>query len=463
MKRTSWPRQRRTTASTAAALWAVTLGTALYVAAAVFLRTDSNRATAVIAAVLLLVIAAMTLRAIRRIPPRSVPKLPKSPDNAEKKVRRRLTQRRWETAAHEAGIAVEDRSNPDQRIIRTPRVTAASSTLLGVRLDLATLPGQPPADIEKRLDHLASALHVPIRASITGPSTLAVTAELRQPLRDGVNSEAWTEMLLRREHTLNAIPTGVDEEGETVTSAPAKLPHILEAGSTGAGKSVVANAIIAATVTCAESPQLILVDPKRVELHQWHAAALRVGTDPDDLAPAVADAVAVMRHRYDVMADKGIKNLADAPDLLRDLGGPLLVVVDEIADYLGLTGKNGGKPLAEIAQLGRAACVFLHLATQNPKAELFSTKNGTETLKANLNDVYGLRVIRRTDSEVIFGTGHEANAADIPADLPGSFYRLTTGTRLARSPYLTDDQIDRIATACATDRTVSDLLEGADR
>lgn len=464
MKRKSWPRQRRITAITVAALWVVTLATVLYLAAAALLRADSNRTTLVtIAAVIVLAVAAMTLRAIRRIPPRSVPKLPKSPDSAEKKMRRRLTPRRWETAAHEAGIALEDRSNPDQCTIRTPRVTAVSSTLLGVRLDLATLPGQPPADIEKRLDHLASALQVPIRARITGPSTLAVTAVLRQPLRDGVNAEEWTEMLLRREHTLNAIPTGVDEEGEIVTSAPAKLPHFLEAGSTGAGKSVVANAIIAAIVTCAESPQLILVDPKRVELSHWHAAALRVATEPDDLAPAVADAVAVMRHRYDVMAGKGIKNLANAPDLLRELGGPLLVVVDEIADYLGLTGKDGGRPLAEIAQLGRAACVFLHLATQNPKAELFSKSNGTETLKANLNDVYGLRVIRRSDSEVIFGTGHEANAADTPADLPGSFYRLTTGTRLARAPYLTDDQIDRIATACATDRTVSDLLEGADR
>src|SRR5699024_12819134 len=97
-------------------------------------------------------------------------------------------------------------------------------------------------------------------------------------------------MLLRREHTLTAISTGVDDEGETVTSAPAKLPHSLEAGSTGAGKSVVANALIAATVTCAESPQLILVAPKRVELSHWNAAALRVATEPDDLAPAVADA-----------------------------------------------------------------------------------------------------------------------------------------------------------------------------
>src|SRR5699024_2123131 len=137
-----------------------------------------------------------------------------------------------------------------------------------------------------------------------------------------------------------------------------------------------ANAIIAATVTCAESPQLILVCPKRVELSHWNAAALRVATEPDDLAPAFADAVAVMRSRYDVMADKSVKNLADAPDLLRELGGPSLVVVDESADYLGLTGKDGGKPLPEIAQRGRAACVYLHLATQNPKAELFSKTNG---------------------------------------------------------------------------------------
>ena len=343
MKRTSWPRQRRATATTKSVLWIVTLALAAYVAVAVLTRTDSNRTIiAIVAAVIVLAVAAMALRAVRRTPPRSVPKLPNSPDDAEKKMRRRLTPRRWEIACYEAGIALEDRSNPAQRTIRTPRIAAATSTLLGVRLDVATLPGQPPADISKRLDHLAASLHVPIRANINGPSTLAVTAELRQPLRDGVNSEAWTEMLLRREHTLTGIPTAVDEEGETVTSAPAKLPHILEAGSTGAGKSVVANAIIAATLTCAESPQLILVDPKRVELHQWQAAALRVATDPDDLAPAVADAVAVMRHRYDVMADKGVKNLADAPGLLRELGGPLLLVVDEIADYLGLTGKDGG-------------------------------------------------------------------------------------------------------------------------
>ena len=71
MKRISWPRQRRTTAITTAALWAVTLAIALYLAAALLVRTDSNRTTlAVIAAVLVLVMAAMTLRAMRRIPPR---------------------------------------------------------------------------------------------------------------------------------------------------------------------------------------------------------------------------------------------------------------------------------------------------------------------------------------------------------------------------------------------------------
>lgn len=460
MKTTSWPRHRRTAAQASVLLWGIALSIALWLAVLAVTHTQRNLPTVlVIAAVIVLALTLMTWRAVRMIPAPTVPRIPSRAVPADvKRALRHLTPRRWERATDKASLSDRERT-ADRDLIETARITALTPVPLGLEATVEMPAGRCPADLEKNLPTLGSNLKLRLSSyRQTGAATATIAIVLRDPLNDGVPAEQWAETLLKRQHNLTCIPVGVDEAGETVTAAPAKLPHMLVAGSTGSGKSVLSNAIIAGIVTAAESPALVLVDPKRVELHQWHAAALHVATEPDELAPAVENVVQIMNHRYAEMAEKGVKNLADHPDLLADLGGPLVLVIDEIADYLGITGKDGGAPMARIAQLGRAACVFLLLATQNPKAELFSKSNGTETLKANLNDVYGLRVIRRTDSEVIFGTGHDASAADIPTHLPGSFYRMTTGNRLARSPYLTDDLIERIANECSTDKKISDLL-----
>ena len=174
----------------------------------------------------------------------------------------------------------------------------------------------------------------------------------------------------------------------------AQQTHLLIAGRTGAGKSVVINGIIHSMLvqtTCSEE-QFILIDPKRVELSQWknvpHCLCY-AADNPVDRLNALRLAVDAIERRYEIMDKAGVKKYA---------GGHIHVIIDELADIM-TTQKNDVLPLLQrIGQIGRAARVHIIACTQCPTAQILSTQ-----LKCNFDSILGLRTRSAQDSRTITG------------------------------------------------------------
>ena len=169
----------------------------------------------------------------------------------------------------------------------------------------------------------------------------------------------------------------------------ADRPHLLIAGATGSGKSVLINGIMTALLY--QSParaRFILIDPKRLELVKYKNlphTILHAG--PDDMAHALQEAIRLMDERFQSMEKRGL-TMYDGPDLY--------VVVDELADLL-LTDHKTFLPLIQrLSQLGRAARVHCIAATQNPTADVIPAP-----IRVNFDSKVGLRTASRQDSRNI--------------------------------------------------------------
>ena len=242
------------------------------------------------------------------------------------------------------------------------------------------------------------------------------------------------------EHSFGELPFAVDELGNSVRINLLGAPHALLAGTSGSGKSVGLNALLWAMASASEPLQLFLCDPKKVELKPWEPLAFEYSTG-EAMASTAQRVQGLMLDRYSEMEERGVRNLAkDDPELLADLGGIIVLVVDELAEALAVGGKDLGLALSSIAQMGRACGVFLVTATQNPKADLFSKSSGTETLRSNLSNLVAFRVLRRPDSDVILGSGEEKDASKISELYPGTAFCSFSPERI-RVPYLTDEKI----------------------
>ena len=171
--------------------------------------------------------------------------------------------------------------------------------------------------------------------------------------------------------------------------------HLLIAGRTGSGKSVVVNGIIHAMLvnsTCSDE-QLILIDPKRVELSQWkntpHCLAY-AADNPADRLQALNLAVSIIERRFADMDSRALRKYD---------GGHVHVIIDELADLL-TTQKADVLPLLQrIGQIGRAANVHLIACTQCPTAQILSTQ-----LRCNFDAILGLRTRTAQDSRNIIGS-----------------------------------------------------------
>jgi len=177
----------------------------------------------------------------------------------------------------------------------------------------------------------------------------------------------------------------------TVYRSLADRPHLLIAGATGSGKSVVINGIITTLIMTA-SPfrcQFVLVDPKRVELAQYrplpHVA--RYASEPGDMIAALEWALTETDRRFRLMQAAGVREY-DGPDMY--------VIIDELADLM-TTNKKAALPLLQrLAQIGRAARVHLIAASQNVLAVTIPT-----VLKCNFSTVLGLRTATRAQSRYL--------------------------------------------------------------
>ncbi len=332
------------------------------------------------------------------------------------------------------------------------KVLAAYPGPVITRYEIEPAVGVKGAQIVNLVKDLARALSVvSIRVVETIPGKSCMGLELPNPRRQIVKL---IEILSSATYNDTASPLtlvlGKDIAGKPVIADLARMPHLLVAGTTGSGKSVAVNAMILSLLYKAEPRQvrLVLVDPKMLELSVYEGI-------PHLLAPVVTDmklagnalnwCVGEMERRYKLMSTLGVRNLGgynakvaearkagkpltnpftltpDAPEPIEEMPF-IVVVIDELADLMMVTGKKIEELIARIAQKARAAGIHLILATQRPSVDVI-----TGLIKANIPSRIAFQVASKVDSRTILDhMGAEAllGQGDMLFQPPGTGYPL---------------------------------------
>lgn len=208
------------------------------------------------------------------------------------------------------------------------------------------------------------------------------------------------------------LAIGRDAEGTPVVADLAKMPHLLIAGTTGSGKSVMINSIITTLLMRAlpEDVRLIMVDPKRVELAGYNGLPhlyVPVVTEPKQAASALHWAVSEMERRLKVFERLNVRKIStynekQAAGEFEHYDNPpqkmpyLVIIIDELSDLMMVAGKDVEASIVRIAQLGRAAGIHLIVATQRPSSNVV-----TGLIKANITNRIAFNVATGIDSRVI--------------------------------------------------------------
>lgn len=208
------------------------------------------------------------------------------------------------------------------------------------------------------------------------------------------------------------VAIGRDSSGKPVIADIAKMPHMLVAGTTGSGKSVMINSMIMSLLMRATPKQvrMIMVDPKRVEFKGYNGIPhlyVPVVTEPRQAASALQWAVSEMERRLKVFEHAGARNIIVYNKMctegkLAEMDNPpepmpyLVIVIDELSDLMMVAGKDVEASIVRIAQLARAAGIHLVIATQRPSANVV-----TGLIKSNIDSRVALKVSSGIDSRVI--------------------------------------------------------------
>jgi len=199
-----------------------------------------------------------------------------------------------------------------------------------------------------------------------------------------------------------AIAIGKDISGTGIVADLDKMPHLLVAGQTGSGKSVMINTILT-SLLYRNSPadlKLILVDPKQVELKPYDDIPhllTPVIVEPEKCISALKWAVAEMERRYKALADVNKRNIAEYNNLKKEEGMPyIVIVIDELADLMMMAARDVEALIVRIAQKARAVGIHLVLATQRPSVDVI-----TGLIKANVPARIAFTTASQVDSRTI--------------------------------------------------------------
>jgi S-DNA-T family DNA segregation ATPase FtsK/SpoIIIE len=347
----------------------------------------------------------------------------------------------------------------------------------GVRVDKIV-------SLERDLARATRAERINILAPIPGKDTvgieLANSRKVMVTLRELLQSEDWNASTAKL-----PIALGKDVYGKTIIADLAQMPHLLVAGTTGSGKSVCINALIASMLFRFTPDQLrfIMIDPKVVEMQVYNTLphlVIPVVTDPKKVLLALRWVIDEMEKRYKIFAKAGMRNItgfnarpkkktqkeidlegtalsvpndegsdsalpsSDAIKVRRDdeIIIPdhlpyIVVIIDELADLMQTAPADVESAIARITQMARAAGIHLIVATQTPRADVI-----TGVIKANIPSRIAFQVASKIDSRVIL----DENGADRLLGQGDMLYLPPSTSRLIRAQgvLVTDDEIGRL-------------------
>ncbi len=329
------------------------------------------------------------------------------------------------------------------------RVTGWISGPLVTTFEIAMGEGERVSRITNLEDDIALALasdSVRIYAPIPGTSLVGIEIpnRARQEVRLG-------DVLPEAKGGPLELAIGRDVSGKPVVEDLATMPHLLIAGATGSGKSVMINTIIMSILMRAtpDEVRLIMIDPKRVELGGYNELPhlyVPVVTEPKKAAGALAWAVGEMDRRNRALEALGAKNItsynarvAKAAAKGEDAPKPMpyfVVIIDELADLMMVAGKDVEASIVRIAQLGRAAGIHLIVATQRPSTDVV-----TGLIKANIESRIAFSVASGIDSRVIidqYGAERLLGRGDMLLRRGGH------GLRRVLGAYVSEEEIEQV-------------------
>ena len=267
--------------------------------------------------------------------------------------------------------------------------------------------------LEHDLAMALEAMSVRIVAPIPGTNKVGfeVANKERRTVRMG---DIIRSLAFQKSKAVLPLVLGQDTSGENVVVDLLDMPHLLVAGSTGSGKSVALNAMLA-SLLCKLQPdelKLIIIDPKRLEFAAMHDIAhllFPVVTEARRAAPVVRWLVRVMEERYEMMATQGVRSIFDYKKMCKQTGQKdelpfIVMIIDELADLMMVAGKEIEDSIARLAQMARAAGIHLIIATQRPSVDVL-----TGVIKVNFPSRISFRVTSKVDSRTILDAGGAEN------------------------------------------------------
>ena len=306
---------------------------------------------------------------------------------------------------------------------------------------------------------------VRIEAPIPGKSQVGVEVPNLKPQLVTLKEILTAEQMSTSEGKLT-VALGRDVSGAPIFDDLDRMPHVLIAGATGSGKSIMLRTIMA-TILFRASPEevrFILVDPKRVEFSNYNGIPhllMPVIVEPEKTLPAFKWAIAEMSKRYKLFQDSGARDIGDYNSKAEEKIPYILIVVDELADIMVIAPAEVEKAITRLAQMARATGLHLVLATQRPSIDVL-----TGLIKANIPCRVAFNVTSQVDSRVVL-------------DMPGAEKLLGKGDMLylppdrskpirIQSPFVSNEEMNRLLeflknSGWAADYVVEDQMEELER
>lgn len=285
--------------------------------------------------------------------------------------------------------------------------------------------GVDPKEVQKK----AFVFHSMFGENIEFSGTHTVSLTLFHEVHNGIYSydfESWEEVT--KGFSLPIIG-GMDVNGRLIAYDMKENPHLLIAGETGSGKSVMLRSILTFLIQRGSRVQLHLADMKRSEFHLFRGVANSVMTEKKDVKKCVGWFHKQMELRGDLLDQHELSHIDELPDR----PDYLVLCIDEFS--ILRNEKETLEQLQDISALGRALGVFLILSTQRPDRHIVDG-----LLKANLTVRFAFRHADKINSRITLGEGTKADASEIDEQDKGKFFMRFSGVKYLQSPLLTTDE-----------------------